>query len=76
MDDISTFKSRRCFKNIYYLFDYQIGYMYWRYFMWNFTGRQDDVQGRFDLHGNWISGINAVDSYILEFLKTTFQAMF
>ena len=39
--------------------------MYWRYFMWNFTGRQDDVQGRFDLHGNWISGINAVDSYVL-----------
>jgi hypothetical protein len=52
-------------QNIYYLFDYQIGYMYWRYFMWNFTGRQDDVQGRFDLHGNWISGINAVDSYVL-----------
>ena len=52
-------------QNIYYLFDYQIGYMYWRYFMWNFTGRQDDVQGRFDLHGNWISGIDAVDSYHL-----------
>jgi hypothetical protein len=52
-------------QNIYYLFDYQIGYMYWRYFMWNFTGRQDDVQGRLDLHGNWISGINVVDSYIL-----------
>jgi len=52
-------------KNIYYLFDYQIGYMYWRYFMWNFTGRQDDVQGRFDLHGNWISGVNVVDSYVL-----------
>ena len=51
--------------NIYYLFDYQIGYMYWRYFMWNFTGRQDDIQGRLDLHGNWISGINVVDSYIL-----------
>ena len=53
-------------QNIYYLFDYQIGYMYWRYFMWNFTGRQDDIQGRFDLHGNWISGIPAVDSYILD----------
>ena len=52
-------------QNIYYLFDYQIGYMYWRYFMWNFTGRQDDVQGRLDLHGNWISGIEALDSYIL-----------
>ena len=53
-------------QNIYYLFDYQIGYMYWRYFMWNFTGRQDDVQGRLDLHGNWISGIEAVDSYVLD----------
>jgi hypothetical protein len=29
------------FSNLYYLFDYQIGYMYWRYFMWNFSGRQD-----------------------------------
>ena len=53
-------------QNIYYLFDYQIGYMYWRYFMWNFTGRQDDVQGHLDLHGNWISGIDAVDSYVLD----------
>jgi len=51
--------------NIYYLFDYQIGYMYWRYFMWNFVGRQDDVQGKMDLHGNWISGIDFIDEYIL-----------
>ena len=41
--------------NIYYLFDYQIGYMYWRYFMWNFSGRQDDIQGKMDLHGNWLN---------------------
>lgn len=52
-------------KNIYYLFDYQIGYMYWRYFMWNFTGRQDDIQGKFDLHGNWISGFDSLDEYFL-----------
>ena len=52
-------------QNIYYLFDYQIGYMYWRYFMWNFTGRQDDIQGKFDLHGNWISGISFIDTYFL-----------
>jgi hypothetical protein len=51
--------------NIYYLFDYQIGYMYWRYFMWNFAGRQDDIQGKMDLHGNWITGINFVDEYLL-----------
>ena len=52
-------------ENIYYLFDYQIGYMYWRYFMWNFTGRQDDIQGKMDLHGNWISGFDSLDEYFL-----------
>ena len=51
--------------NIYYLLDYQIGYMYWRYFMWNFSGRQDDIQGKMDMHGNWISGINFIDEYLL-----------
>ena len=49
--------------NMRYLFEYQIGYMYVRYFMWNFTGRQNDIQGRYDLlNGNWISGIPFVDS--------------
>ena len=49
-------------QNISYMVEYQLGYMYWRYFMWNFTGRQDDIQGRYDdLHGNWISGINFID---------------
>ncbi|APG60441.1 protein O-mannosyl-transferase family [Christiangramia salexigens] len=48
--------------NIAYLLEYQIGYMYWRYFMWNFTGRQDDNQGKYnDLHGNWLSGIDFID---------------
>ncbi|MEH6408868.1 MAG: DUF2723 domain-containing protein, partial [Leeuwenhoekiella sp.] len=48
--------------NIKYLFDFQFGYMYWRYFMWNFTGRQDDIQGQYnDLHGNWLSGIKFID---------------
>ena len=48
--------------NIAYMLEYQLGYMYWRYFMWNFTGRQDDIQGKYDnLHGNWISGINFID---------------
>ncbi|MBQ0768723.1 MAG: DUF2723 domain-containing protein [Bizionia sp.] len=51
--------------NISYLFQYQLGYMYWRYFMWNFTGRQDDIQGRYDNHGNWLSGINAFDAWHL-----------
>ena len=56
--------------NIYYLFDYQLGYMYWRYFMWNFSGRQDDIQGKMDLHGNWITGINVFDSYLLGIKQT------
>ncbi len=48
--------------NVYYMFDYQMGYMYWRYFMWNFVGRQDDNQGNLtDLEGNWISGIKFID---------------
>ncbi|MCM4155375.1 DUF2723 domain-containing protein [Gramella sp. AN32] len=48
--------------NMAYLFEYQIGYMYWRYFMWNFTGRQDDIQGKYtDLNGNWLSGIDFID---------------
>ncbi len=48
--------------NITYLFDYQMGYMYWRYFMWNFVGRQDDNQGQLtSLEGNWLSGINFID---------------
>jgi hypothetical protein len=54
------------FTNMRFMFEYQFGYMYWRYFMWNFTGRQDDVQGRYDkLHGNWISGIPFVDQMLI-----------
>ncbi|MBO3115533.1 DUF2723 domain-containing protein [Winogradskyella sp. DF17] len=48
--------------NLAYMFQYQFGYMYWRYFMWNFTGRQNDVQGKYDdFNGNWISGIDFID---------------
>ncbi len=48
--------------NLVYMFQYQFGYMYWRYFMWNFTGRQNDVQGKYDdFNGNWISGIKFID---------------
>ncbi len=50
------------FQNMKFMFQYQFGYMYWRYFMWNFSGRQDDVQGQYtDLNGNWLSGINFID---------------
>ncbi len=53
------------FTNIKFMFEYQFGYMYGRYFMWNFTGRQDDIQGQLDNHGNWLSGIDIIDSYRL-----------
>jgi len=49
-------------QNMRFMFEFQFGYMYWRYFMWNFTGRQDDIQGEYtDLHGNWLSGIDFID---------------
>jgi len=51
--------------NIAFMLEYQLGYMYWRYFMWNFTGRQDDIQGKYDSHGNWISGIKPIDEWHL-----------
>lgn len=49
-------------QNIKYMLEFQFGYMYWRYFMWNFTGKQNDKQGRYDDNGNWLSGIDIVDS--------------
>ncbi len=50
------------FDNLSFMVKYQFGYMYWRYLLWNFVGRQNDVQGRGDdLDGNWLSGINFID---------------
>ena len=51
--------------NLSFLFNYQIGWMYWRYFMWNFAGRQNGNQGYFYLDqsdGNWLSGIPFIDN--------------
>lgn len=49
--------------NLRFFFSYQLGHMYWRYFMWNFTGRVNDMQGINPraLDGNWISGIKPLD---------------
>ena len=48
--------------NLRFMVEYQFGYMYWRYLMWNFTGRQNDIQGKYDnLDGNWLSGIPFID---------------
>ncbi len=49
-------------QNIKYMFEFQFGYMYWRYFMWNFVGKENDVQGRYNGNGNWLSGIPIVDA--------------
>jgi hypothetical protein len=50
-------------ENLRYFADYQVNWMYWRYFMWNFAGRQNDIQGHGGiLDGNWLSGVKAIDS--------------
>ena len=49
--------------NIKFFINYQVNFMYWRYFMWNFAGRQNDIQGHGELeHGNWITGIPFFDN--------------
>jgi len=49
-------------ENLRFMFSYQFGYMYFRYFMWNFVGKQNDTQGTGGaVNGNWISGINFID---------------
>ena len=53
-------------ENLRFFIAYQVNHMYLRYFMWNFAGRQNDVQGHGDIvNGNWISGINFIDSFRL-----------
>ena len=50
-------------ENIRFFLSYQCNFMYWRYFMWNFAGRQNDIQGNGELeHGNWLSGIPFIDN--------------
>lgn len=53
-------------ENLRYLFSYQIDWMYFRYFMWNFSGRQNDIQGHGNVRdGNWITGIKFIDEFRL-----------
>jgi hypothetical protein len=62
--DESQFPS--LFDNIEFLFKYQVGNMYMRYFMWNFAGRQNDDQGQGSLYeGQWLSGIKPIDALML-----------
>ena len=49
-------------QNLRFFIDYQCGWMYWRYFLWNFVGRQNDTEGQGEIeHGNWVSGIGFID---------------
>ena len=53
-------------ENLKFFFSYQVNFMYWRYFMWNFSGRQNDLQSYGDLtKGNWITGIPFIDNAML-----------
>ncbi len=53
-------------ENLKFFFSYQLNFMYWRYFMWNFAGRQNDVQGHGEAEkGNWITGISFIDNAML-----------
>jgi hypothetical protein len=62
----STTRKPSFSENMGFFISYQMGHMYWRYFMWNFTGRQNDIQGHGNMtDGNWISGIKALDEYRL-----------
>ena len=50
-------------ENIRFFLSYQVNFMYWRYFMWNFAGRQNDIQSQGELeHGNWITGFSFIDN--------------
>ena len=54
------------FENMRFFISYQCNWMYWRYFMWNFAGRQNDLQGNGELeHGNWITGFDWFDNWRL-----------
>lgn len=62
MGEYETIKKPTFFDNIRFFLRYQVGYMYLRYFLWNFAGRQNDNQGFGNLlHGNWVSGIAPID---------------
>ena len=61
--------------NLRFFLSYQCNFMYWRYFMWNFAGRQNDIQGNGEPeHGNWITGISFIDNWMLGLIGLFWQA--
>ena len=60
--DYITVEKPSTWDNLSFMVEYQFGYMYGRYLLWNFVGRQNDIQGKYDnLDGNWLSGIKFID---------------
>ncbi|MCR4920483.1 MAG: DUF2723 domain-containing protein [Bacteroidaceae bacterium] len=61
--EMVTVKVPTMLENLRFFFSYQVNFMYWRYFMWNFAGRQNDIQGNGEWeHGNWITGFPFLDN--------------
>ena len=53
-------------ENLRFFLTYQVNFMYWRYFLWNFVGRQNNIQGHGEVeHGNWITGFRWIDDWLL-----------
>ena len=64
--EMVTVKVPSQLENLRFFISYQCNFMYWRYFMWNFAGRQNDIQGNGELeHGNWLSGFDWFDNWRL-----------
>ncbi len=60
--DYITVEKPSAWDNLSFMVEYQFGYMYGRYLLWNFVGKQNDIQGKYDnLDGNWLSGIKFID---------------
>ncbi len=75
--EVMNIKMPTQWDNIRFFLNYQLNYMYWRYFFWNFVGRQNDLQGHGDLdRGNWITGISFIDNLLVgnqELLPSEFK---
>ncbi|MCB0479892.1 MAG: DUF2723 domain-containing protein [Flavobacteriales bacterium] len=68
---VETINKPKFTENLKFFFTHQVGWMYWRYFFWNFVGRQNDIQGHGSLsEGNWLSGIDSIDKIRLGDQKT------
>ncbi len=64
--DVDGVKVPTQFENLKFFFSYQCNFMYWRYFMWNFAGRQNGLQGNGEKeHGNWLTGFDWFDNHVL-----------